>query len=88
MKLQIMLELPPAPEQTEKAVCGPSIEEQVKDALECINSGYDSAADWSMINKLYKALCTAKPNPRIQNLIAMIKPVLAKFGYHGVSNEG
>lgn len=88
MKLQILVEMPhPAPEKTEKAPVGLSIEDKVRDALDCIDSGYDSRVEWLMINKLYSELQKRKQTPRVQNLRKMIEPVLAKFGYHGVSAE-
>lgn len=67
----------------------PSVEDQVKHALDCILSGYNSDVEWLLVNKLYKELKVQKKlTPRGQNIVKMIEPVLAKFGYHRVSSEG
>lgn len=59
------------------------VEEQVRDAIELIDSGHDSRREWEMITRLHAALSQKKSvTPRIQNLLNMIEPVLAKFGYH------
>lgn len=65
-----------------------SVEERVRDALECIESGHDSSVDWQFINKTYKQLCSLKQTPRVANLKKMIEPVLAHYGYHKVTTEG
>lgn len=88
MKLQILIDVPPPVEKAKEAPCPMGIEDKVRDALELIESGHESHQEWIMINKLYKALCEKKPNKRINNLKKMIEPVLAKYGLHGVSNEG
>lgn len=64
-----------------------SIEDQVRDAIECVESGYRSDVEWVLLNKLYKDLRGRKQTPRIRNLLKMIQPVLSKFGYHGTSSE-
>jgi hypothetical protein len=85
-----MIELPPPPpqpvmEKEEKDDC-PSVEDKVREALECIDSGYESHVEWLMIGGLYKKLKQlARPSPRALNLIEMIEPVLAKYGYHKVA---
>lgn len=91
MKLSIMLEMGPPKEvamphkQDEKA---PSVEQQVREAIECIESGHDSYTEWKLLNKLYGELRRKeKKSPRIKNLIEMIEPVLAKYGLHGVEEE-
>lgn len=74
----------PAPEAPKK----PTVEEKVRYALECIESGFDSHQEWIMLNKLYHDLMNMKnKNDRVQNLIKMIQPTLAKYGYHKVSSE-
>lgn len=84
--IRIMLEVTPPPaEKTSKAKPAMSVEDKVRHALELIDSGYRSDVQWQMIMKLYKSLRTKKQTPRVRNLIKMIEPVLAKFGYHGVS---
>lgn len=84
MKLHLLIEVP-SPEKTSKAPCKLTIEEQVRDAIELIESGYESRQEWLLINKVFSALSKKKPNARITNIINMIKPVLSKYGYHGVS---
>lgn len=63
------------------------IEDDVREAIECIESGHDSVIEWKMINKLYKELRSMKKTPRVDNLIKMIEPVMSKYGLHGVSEE-
>lgn len=93
--IKVMLELPmpaPAPVAPPPVEKKPepkvSVEDKVREALECIDSGYESGVEWAMINRLYKDLCNLKkPSPRAENLKKMIEPVLAKFGYHGVTSK-
>lgn len=63
----------------------PSVEERVRDAIECIESGYKSDVQWLLLNKLYTSL-SKKPklSPRARNIVQMIEPLLAKYGYHKV----
>lgn len=91
--IKVMLELPmPAPQpvpvqekKEEKKEDTVSIEDKVREALECIDSGYESGVEWAMINRLYKDLKgLKKPTDRAKNLMKMIEPTLAKFGYHQV----
>lgn len=88
MSIKIMLDLPP-PEYREppkKEEHKPSIEEEVREALEKIDSGYESHVEWLMIGGLYEKLKQlAHPSPRARALIEMIEPVLAKYGYHKVA---
>jgi hypothetical protein len=90
--IKLMLELPmpapaPAPVQQKKEP-EYSVEDKVREALECIDSGHESGVEWSMINRLYSDLCKLKkPNDRAKNLKKMIEPVLAKFGYHKIAKE-
>lgn len=65
----------------------PSAEQQIREALDLIDTGCESYVEWKMINKAYKQLLTLPRNEKNQNLINMIEPVLAKFGYHRVSAE-
>ncbi len=94
-EIKILLEFkqPPAPvvpdekkvkqEKLQKE-CKLSVEDQVKTALDLIKSDHKSEVQWSMINRLYKKLkATKKKSERIDNLIAMIEPVLNHFGYYG-----
>lgn len=91
--IKLMLELPmpsakpPQPPQPPQKKPEPreSIEDKVREALECIDSGYESAVEWSMINRIYSDLCKLKkPSPRATNLKKLIEPVLSKYGYHKV----
>lgn len=64
----------------------PSVEDQIREALECIDSGHDSHVEWSLVNRLYRSLkALQRPNQRALGLISMIEPVLAHYGYHGVA---
>lgn len=86
MKIAISLSMPePGSPSCSKEMLPMPIEDRVKDALDIIDSGHSSPVEWNMINRLYKALCRAKPSKRVENLKNMIEPVLAKFGYHEVS---
>lgn len=87
MQVSVMLEMDP-PKPSESRPLRLSVEDQVRQALELVESGYCSNVEWIMINKLYKKLCEMKPSPRVANLINMIKPVLAHYGYHEVTSNG
>lgn len=63
-----------------------SIEEEVKNAIEMIDSGHDSHVEWRLLNKLHRELCKRK-DPRSKNLMKMIQPVMDKYGMHGVSEK-
>lgn len=92
--IKVMLEigLPPSPmPQKEKAPDCPKapVEEQVREAIELIDSGFDSEVEWLMLNRLYDSICKLKkPTPRAMNVKKMIEPVLARFGYHKVTSKG
>ena len=89
MKIKMMLELdPPSSEKTKQSVVdeGPPVEEQVRQAIEMIDSGHDSYVEWKLLNKLAKELRSRK-DARSKNLMEMIDPVLQKYGLHGVSEE-
>lgn len=64
-----------------------SIEDKVRYAIELVDSGYCSDVEWIMLNKLLSSLYKKKQTPRVKNLIDMIEPVLAKYGYHKVTAE-
>jgi hypothetical protein len=74
------------PETAEKTVVPKlSVEQQVRDAIELIESGYDSIIEWKMIKRIYEDLMKRGPsrwNTRHRNLIKMIEPTLSKYGYH------
>lgn len=89
MQLKIMLNMEPPkagscayPQKEEK-----SIEEEVREALELIDSGHESYTEWKMINKLARELRTRKDS-RSKNLLSMIDPILEKYGIYGVEEKG
>lgn len=88
--VRIMLDvgLPTEPPQMPQAM-PLSVEDRVRDALDCIDSGYKSDVEWIMINKLYKSLAPRRgTSRRIDNLLQMIEPIMAKYGYHEVAANG
>lgn len=89
MKLEIILDIPmPKQKSTSSEKPDTTLEQDVREALECIESGYDSTTEWKMINRLYKELkATPKKTKRIINILKMIEPVMAKYGLHGVAEE-
>lgn len=89
MKMIVSLEMPPALAEPRQPLPPPvSVEEKVRDAMECIESGHPSQVEWLMVNKLYAALKAKKnPSPRMQSLIQMIEPTLAKYGYHKIASN-
>lgn len=85
MKLQIMLDMgtPKELRKPEPEVCPKrSIEDEIRESLELIDSGHDSAIEFRAIRGLYKQLTEMRQTPRIVNLRDMIRPVLSKYGYH------
>jgi hypothetical protein len=90
MQVKIMVGTePPSKEKTKECACKddlPSIEEEVREAIDLIESGHDSYMEWKLLNKLAKELRTRK-DARSKNLMEMIDPVLQKYGLHGVSEE-
>lgn len=82
MKLTIALQMPEQRQPMQPEECKPSVEEQVRDCLDLIDSGHESAVEWNMIRRLYRELQSRERSPRIENLMQMIEPVLSKFGYH------
>jgi Ca2+-binding EF-hand superfamily protein len=89
MKIQIMLQTePPAPSKNKSIEkSDTSIEEEVRQAIEMIDSGHDSYVEWKLLNKLARELRPRK-DARSKNLMEMIDPVLQKYGMHGVEEEG
>lgn len=91
VKLMVEIGMPaplptgPRPVQKEEKL---PVEDQVREMLECIDSGHDSKLEWATINKLYASLMNEKKKtPRIKNLLKMIEPVLSKYGQHQVSEK-
>lgn len=87
IKISVSLNMLPVPTEKSKYPQPPSAEEQIREALELINTGCESYVEWKMVNKAYKQLLSLPRTSKNQNLINMIEPVLAKFGYHKVSAE-
>lgn len=88
-KVRILVELgmPNGSPSEKPAPQKETVEEQVRQALECIESGHDSRVEWITINRIYKYLTGLKrPSARANNLLRMLSPVLSKYGYHGVSS--
>lgn len=84
VKVLVSMDLPDAKQEQEPTV---SIEDKVKHMIELVESGYRSNVEWRTLNKLYADLKDMKSTPRIQNLMQMIEPVLAHYGYHKVSTN-
>lgn len=85
MKLQVLIDMGTPRELTKphEDACEPRpIEDEVRDSLELIESGYESSIEWKAIQGLYKQLTQMKQTPRVTNLRDMIRPVLSKYGYH------
>lgn len=86
-RIRIELEMPELDSPSSQLPAPKSPEEQIKEALECIESGHDSREEWLFVNSTYSQLCKMKPTPRVKNLIDMIKPVMAKHGYFDVATN-
>lgn len=89
MKLNILIDMPDQQSSSKYPdIPVSSIEDDVREALDCIESGHDSLVEWKMINKLHKELNQMKKkSPRVQNLLDMMEPVMAKYGIYGVEEE-
>lgn len=59
-----------------------SIEEEVRESLELVESGHASSVEWRALRGLYASLVKLPQNSRIKQLRKQIKPVLSKYGYH------
>lgn len=58
-----------------------SVEERVRDAVELIDTGYNSEVEWDMIRRLWNYLCACKQHTeRQRRILEMIKPVMEKYG--------
>lgn len=92
MQIKLLLQLePPKQEKTkihrEIEESKPSIEEEVRNAIELIDSGHDSYVEWKMLNKLAREL-QGRKDKRSKDLMKMIDPVLSKYGIYGVPEKG
>lgn len=82
MRVQVMIDTPPPPRSIPQQP-HITVEERVRDALDCIDSGYESPVEWRMVCGLFQHLLkSGKRSPREQNLLDMIQPILAKYGYY------
>ena len=87
--IHILLDAPPPPQNNQPQKPPHSVEDEVREALDCIESGYRSDVEWIMLSKLYKELLNSpKRTPRMESLIEMMKPTMSKYGYHGTEPEG
>ena len=88
MRISLMLDLPvPATKNkdfAEKQDPMVSVEEEVRSAIEAIESGHDSAVEWKVLNKFARTLRDRKDSRSVA-LMKMIEPVMNKYGMHGVS---
>jgi hypothetical protein len=69
---------PPVAEHRKK----PTVEEQVRSMIDLVQSDRDSSTEWRALRSFYSDLHKMKRTARIENLIKLIKPVLATYGYH------
>lgn len=79
--IKVLIELGPSERDNPPEM---SIEEQVRDYIECIKTyGGDHAKEWSYLRSLYADLAKApKQTSRITNLRRMIEPILTEYGVH------
>lgn len=85
-KITILIDSVPSPEKTKKSA-GPSVEERVQDALELINSGHESRAEWEFIRRVNNYLMKkSQLNSREKNVLAMIQPCIKKHGMQSGSH--
>lgn len=88
MKISIMLDMPvpttKGKDFAEKKDPMLSVEEEVRAAIEAIESGHDSAVEWKTLNKFCRTLRNRKDSRSVA-LLKMIEPVMSKYGMHGVS---
>lgn len=75
----------PGSEVTSKMDTTPiSLESRVKDMIDCIESGHPSSREWIALNKFFGTL-QGRKDSRSKRLLAMIEPIMAKYGQHGVA---
>lgn len=85
MELLVKLNIPSpgcasTPEKPDKLVI--PLEDEIHQMLEKIDSHHESNVEWRAIKRFYTDLCKAKQTDRVKNLRKMIRPVLAKYGFH------
>lgn len=84
----IQLAHKPVPD-SEKSSRAPDLEKipletKVRDMLDLIESGHESAVEWITINKIFRHL-KGRTDKRSKDILAMIRPVMAKYGQHDVA---
>lgn len=88
MKLHLMLDMPvpvtKGKDFAEKQDPMLSVEEEIRNAIDKIESGFDSAVEWKTLNKFARILKNNKTSRSVA-LLEKIEPVLSKYGMHGVS---
>lgn len=89
VSITVALQMPEADSKITKPLAEKQpVEEQVREALDKIESGEDSHAEWLFINSVYKKLQgLKKPSKRAISIKKMIEPVLAHYGYHMTSSN-
>lgn len=87
IRVMLSMEVPkPSPVQAKPEAASVTIEDRVRDLIDRIDSGYRSDMEWILLNKLHSSLSEKRgKSKRIDNLLAMIEPIMAKYGYHKVS---
>lgn len=80
--ISVIIKDTPSKERTREQY-RPSPEDEVRKRIEKIDSGCGSEVDFLVLKRLQEALRQKKPcTPRIKNLMAMIEPVMKRFGYY------
>lgn len=60
----------------------PPLEEQVREAVTAVESGFESRQEWRMLRNLHAAIKKMiNPTERAERILQMIEPVLKKYGY-------
>lgn len=81
MKLSINIEMPNYQEDKKTKRNGPTLEEKVRECLECIESNEDSMQEWEFIRRLNnKLMSKPKKGQRTRKLLEMMNPVISKYG--------
>lgn len=77
-KIQIIIDSVPPPEETKPK--GPSVEEQLADAIELIQSGHESVEEWELVRRVNNALMKKKHlSSREENILKMLQPTIKKY---------
>lgn len=74
-KLKIDIQLDRAPEPK------PSLEQELRDAVELIESDMDSRVEWDLVRRVWNKLCSHPcNNDRKRRIKKLLKPVIDKYG--------